>query len=72
LISNDPRFDITALFVIIVYSLYVVMKPGNISNQRILAEVRKLSSDKPEDMRAGPLPDDLYTWHFTFRGPINT
>lgn len=48
------------------------MKPGNISNQRILAEVKKLNNDRPEDMRAGPLPDDLYTWHFTFRGPMNT
>lgn len=48
------------------------MKPGNIGNQRILAEIKKLANEKLNYLQAGPLPDDLYTWHFTFQGPENT
>jgi ubiquitin-protein ligase len=48
------------------------MKPANISNQRILTELKKLTKENLTDLKAGPLPDDLYTWHFTFQGPENT
>ena len=45
------------------------MKPANISNQRIMAEVKKLTNEKLSYLKAGPLPDNLYVWHFTFQGP---
>ena len=48
------------------------MKPANISRQRIMAEVNKLSTEKLPYLVAAPLPDNIYNWHFTIQGPENT
>lgn len=45
------------------------MHSNNISKQRILGEAKKLSQEKLTILNAGPLSDNLYTWHFTIQGP---
>jgi ubiquitin-conjugating enzyme E2 J1 len=48
------------------------MRPANISRQRIAGEVKNMSKEKLTYLHAAPLPDDLYTWHYTIQGPENT
>jgi ubiquitin-conjugating enzyme E2 J1 len=55
-----------------VYNIFTHMKSANISKQRIMAEAKKLKQEKLPYLTAGPLEDDLYTWHFTLQGPEST
>ena len=45
------------------------MKNKSISQARILQEIKNLTKDKPDNLVAKPLETDLFTWHFTIRGP---
>jgi len=36
---------------------------------RILTELNKLKKIPPEDFIAYPLEDNIFEWHFTFKGP---
>ncbi|KAM0753979.1 ubiquitin-conjugating enzyme, partial [Meredithblackwellia eburnea MCA 4105] len=37
--------------------------------RRLLQESRELEEDQSPDYKAAPLETDLFTWHFTIRGP---
>ncbi|EAR85318.2 ubiquitin-conjugating enzyme (macronuclear) [Tetrahymena thermophila SB210] len=44
----------------------------NIKQKRMMKEIEHLSKNPSEDYTASPLSNDLYTWHFTIRGPTET
>lgn len=49
--------------------------PVNIKNpaiKRIHADVRELLKDPSDQYHAAPLEDNLFEWHFTIRGPVDT
>lgn len=48
------------------------MANKNIGRARILQELKNLKKEELDYLHAEPLETDLYTWHFTFRGPENT
>lgn len=37
-----------------------------------MQEIRNLSKEKLDYLKAEPLESDIYTWHFTIRGPEGT
>lgn len=37
--------------------------------RRLLQEAKELDNDDSPDFAASPLEDDLFSWHFTIRGP---
>ena len=48
------------------------MTNKNISHARILQEIRNINKEKLSYLKAEPLEDDIYTWHFTIQGPEGT
>ena len=40
--------------------------------KRVLSEARELAADSSDLYTAAPLDDNIFEWHFTLRGPVNT
>jgi ubiquitin-protein ligase len=45
---------------------------SNISQARISQEIRTMRKENLPYLKAEPLDDDIYNWHFTFLGPENS
>ncbi|KAL4445969.1 hypothetical protein ABPG74_010961 [Tetrahymena malaccensis] len=45
---------------------------ANLKQKRMMKEIEQLNKHPSEDYTAAPLSNDLYTWHFTIRGPTET
>ena len=45
---------------------------GGLTMTRIRKEIKEMNLSKSTDMHAAPLPNDLFNWHFTIRGPVGT
>ena len=45
---------------------------GGLTMTRIRMEIKEMKLNKTSDIYAQPLKDDLFTWHFTIRGPYGS
>eukprot|EP00742_Colponemidia_sp_Colp-10_P003732 GILJ01003972.1.p1 GENE.GILJ01003972.1~~GILJ01003972.1.p1 ORF type:complete len:308 (+),score=23.34 GILJ01003972.1:42-926(+) len=46
--------------------------PKSSAVKRILQEVKEMTKNPNTDYWAAPVPDNLFEWHFTIRGPLDT
>ena len=45
---------------------------NNLNMQRIMKEKREIEANPPTQFTLYPLHDDLFEWHFTLTGPVDT
>jgi ubiquitin-conjugating enzyme E2 J1 len=44
----------------------------SIGQNRILQEMKSMAKERPENLFAQPLENDMFIWHFTILGPEST